>query len=94
MLVHCGLIRKLSPVKNCSEIKTLHKVNEFPVQQKIVEEIKVEHFKVDDIETFAEQVSAQNVLSPDDQVALANIINDALKTVEDAQKKSKAKINK
>lgn len=49
---------------------------------------------MDDIETFAEQVSAQNVLSPDDQVALANIINDALKTVEDAQKKSKAKINK
>ncbi|XP_066934822.1 utrophin-like isoform X2 [Clytia hemisphaerica] len=63
-------------------------------EQKIIEEIKVEHFKVDDIETFAEQVSAQNVLSPDDQVALANIINDALKTVEDAQKKSKSKINK
>lgn len=60
-----------------------------------MEDIKVEHFKIDDIESFAEQISGHSgVLSPDDQVTLANIINDSLKIVEEAQKKSKVKINK
>ena len=56
--------------------------------------MKVEHFKLDDIESFAEQIAGHNILSPDDQVSLANTINSALKVVEDAQKKSKTKINK
>ena len=64
------------------------------VLQKVVEDIKVEHFKIDDIESFAEQISGYSVLSPDDQVTLANIINESLKIVEEAQKKSKVKINK
>ena len=60
----------------------------------MIEDIKVEHFKVDNVETFAEQISGHSLLSPEDQVTLANSINDSLKAVEDVQKKSKAKINK
>lgn len=62
-------------------------------QQRLSNELKSEHFKLDDLEQYAEEVSAYDLLAAEDQVKIAGIINDALKPVEELRNETKLNFN-